>query len=69
MDIIAVVISGIALVLSLFQLITDRNRSKKEATLNAFNLIQNEVFDKVVQLNIKHFIENKKINTSDDFWK
>lgn len=46
-DIIAVVISAVALLLTLFQLISDKKRSKKEATLNAFNLIQNEVFDEI----------------------
>ncbi len=47
MDIIAVVISGIALALTTFQYIIEANRQKKEATLIAYNSLQNEVFSEL----------------------
>ena len=47
MDIIALVISGIALALSIFQYITEASRQKKESTLIAYNSLQNEVFSEL----------------------
>ena len=47
MDIIAVVISGIALALTILQYIIEANRQKKEATLLAYNSLQDEVFSEL----------------------
>lgn len=47
MDLIAVVISSLALVLSLFQFIRDSSRQKKEATLNAYGELQSNVLSKL----------------------
>ncbi len=44
MDIAALIISILALVLSLIQFIRDTSREKKEATLIAYNEIQDDVF-------------------------
>ena len=44
-DIIAIFISILALSLSLYQLITDNSRLKKEATLKAYRELQEDVFD------------------------
>jgi len=52
MDIIAIVISIFAFILSLIQFLKNNSRQKKEATLIAYNELQNEVF---TNLNINFF--------------
>jgi len=44
MDVLALVISGMAFVLSLWQFFRSSLREKNESTLNAYNELQNEVF-------------------------
>ena len=43
MEVLALVISGMAFVLSLWQFLRDSSRQKKEATLNAYKELQNDV--------------------------
>ena len=62
MDIIAVVISGIALALTILQYIIEANRQKKEATLIAYNSLQNEVFSELR----KH--ELSSLKKGDEGW-
>lgn len=44
MNVCALIISILAFILSLFQFVRDSSRQKKEATLNAYNELQNDVF-------------------------
>jgi len=60
MELIAVIISAVAFCLSLYQLLSDRNRTKKESTLHAFNLNQNEVFDPISKMDIKSINPDKR---------
>lgn len=53
MDILALIISACALCLSIFQFFSDGERQKKESTLLAYNELQNEVFSKLKQYNLK----------------
>lgn len=49
MDIAALIISILALVLSLIQFVRDTSRQKKEATLIAYNELQDDVFSKLTE--------------------
>ncbi len=51
MDIIALVTSILALVLSIIQFFVDSSHEKKEATLEAYNELQNDVFSNMQQPN------------------
>ena len=44
MEIVALIISILALILSIFQFIRDASWQKKEATLNAYNRLQDDAF-------------------------
>ncbi len=50
MDVIALVVSVLALVLSLIQFMKDESRQKKESTLIAYNELQNDVFSQLTKL-------------------
>ena len=50
MEITALIISILALGLSLFQFIRDASRQKKEATLNAYNILQDDAFSYLKEL-------------------
>lgn len=68
MDILALLISIAALVLSFVQFIRDASRGKKEATLNAFYALQNEVFDSLDELLVNKDIEISAIKLGTDEW-
>lgn len=53
MDIAALIISILALVLSLIQFMRDASRQKKEATLNAYNILQDDAFSYLIGLSRK----------------
>lgn len=50
MEIIALIISILALGLSLIQFIREASRQKKEATLNAYNILQDDAFSYLKEL-------------------
>lgn len=50
MEIAALIISILALSLSLIQFIRDASRQKKEATLNAYNILQDDAFSYLKEL-------------------
>lgn len=50
MEIAALIISILALTLSLIQFIRDTSRQKKEATLNAYNILQDDAFSYLISL-------------------
>jgi len=45
--ILQIVISAIALLVSLYSVLSNKNRSRKQATLDAFGILQREVLDKI----------------------
>lgn len=49
MELCALIISILAFCLSLFQFVRDSSRQKKEATLNAYNQLQEDVFSEMNQ--------------------
>lgn len=51
MEIMALIISTLALILSLIQFIQDASRQKKEATLIAYNELQDDVFSELNKYN------------------
>lgn len=57
---LALGISIIALLLTLYQMVTNKNRSRKQATIDAFNRLQTEVMDKVKNLPRKDVTQFKK---------
>lgn len=61
MEIITLIISILALVLSLIQFIRDASRQKKEATLNAYNILQDDVFSNLIK------IDGAELNPPPDF--
>ena len=60
MDIAALVISILALALSAFQFFNESSRQKKESTLDAYDILQNDVFSKI---NI--ILQNLRANCSN----
>ena len=65
MDILALVISGMALVLSLWQFLRDSSRQKKEATLNAYKELQNDVLTHLS----KYDLPMPQFDYNGDDWK
>lgn len=51
MDIIAVIISVVSLVVSILQFYFERNRNRCEATIHAFDKLQEDVFDQEIKRN------------------
>ncbi len=52
MEVCALVISILAFFLSLFQFFRDSSRQKKEATLNAYNELQDDVFSNLTKYDL-----------------
>ena len=52
-DIVTLIISGMALAISIFQFFIEKNRQKKEATLIAYNNLQKEVFSELKKYDLK----------------
>ena len=50
MDVAALIISIFALMLSIIQFIQEASRQKKEATLNAYNILQDDAFSYLIKL-------------------
>lgn len=50
MEIVTLIISILALGLSLIQFIRDASRQKKEATLNAYNILQDDAFSYLIRI-------------------
>ncbi len=65
MDICALVISGLAFVLSLYQFLRESSRQKKESTLNAYNELQDDVFSYLSQ----YSKPMPEIEYQGDMWK
>ena len=49
MDVLAIMISSLALIFSIVQFIKDNSRAKKEATLIAYNRLQDDVFSELTK--------------------
>lgn len=53
LDIVTLIISGLALMLSVFQFFIEESRQKKEATLIAYNDLQKEVFSELKKYKLR----------------
>lgn len=62
MEVIALIVSVLALGLSILQFFKESSRQKKEATLNAYNVLQNEVFSELKKYDLGN------IKKGDDGW-
>ena len=60
MDIIALIISFLALGLSAVQYLEESSRQKKEATLNIYNRLQDDVFSKLKKYDLKSLEKGDK---------
>ena len=69
MDIAALIISILAFLLSFIQFVRDASRGKKEATLNAFYVLQNEAFDPLNALLSDECIDVSAITRDSDEWR
>lgn len=65
MDICALIISILAFLLSVFQFFRDSSRQKNEATLIAYNELQNDVFSNLVQYSLDNMPD---IKYGDEKW-
>lgn len=64
MELCALIISLLAFFLSVFQFLRDSSRQKKEATLNAYNELQNDVFSDLT----KYSFPVSKVKRGDEEW-
>lgn len=69
LDIIALIISVLALLLSLVQFMRDTSRAKKESTINAFYVLQNEAFDPLNELLIDKRVDTSAIELGSNDWR
>lgn len=69
MEIAAVVISIMAFLLSIIQFVKESSRQKKEATLIAYNELQNEVFSELNLIFIKKADNLKELKEGDEAWE
>ncbi len=67
-DVFAIIISVIALALSIFQFFAERQRGRDEATINAFAELQREVLNKEAYVNasVSDILEKHKKIESDE---
>ena len=69
MEISAMIISIVALILSLLQFIFNSNREKNESTLVAYNELQNEVFSKLNTIFIFYDNEFSDFEENGEYWE
>jgi len=69
MDIAALIISILAFLLSFIQFMRDTSREKKEATLNAFYVLQNEAFDPLNELLVDKQVDVSAIALGSNEWR
>lgn len=64
MDIVAILVSILALILSVIQFFRDSSRQKKESTLNAYNALQYDAFEK-----LNKYVDMSTIEYQSDAWE
>lgn len=69
MEISAMIISIVALILSLLQFIFNSNREKNESTLVAYNELQNEVFSKLNTIFIFYDNDFSDFEENGEYWE
>lgn len=69
MDLAALILSVAALLVSLYQWLRDNSRQKKEATINAFQHLQNDVFQGLKDLLSECEGNTEHIVRSSEAWK
>ena len=69
MDIVALIVSILAFLLSLVQFLRDASRGKKEATLNALYALQNDAFNPLNKLLMDKRVDASALNLGSDGWR
>lgn len=64
MDIVALLVSILALLFSIVQFARDSSRKKKESTLNAYNALQYDTFEK-----LNKYVDMSTIEYQSDAWE
>ena len=64
MDIVALLVSILALLFSIVQFARDSSRKKKESTLNAYNALQYDAFEK-----LNKYVDMSTIEYQSDAWE
>ena len=69
-DLLPIVISVAALCVSLYSVFSNKNREKKQATVDAYNVLQKEVLDKIMTLKSKDvkLLKDEGAGANLDLW-